>query len=109
MFSWMPSNYLAWRYVAAAALSSAGPARALDAIVLEAREVTVAGIAVRGASVHLDLLSDKQTRIVARAESAQLPDPIGRLTNVSLICDGPVIAEPHFGCEAGRLSGRGGP
>lgn len=96
--------------IAAVALLAAAPvAHALDAIVLDAREVTVAGIAVRGASVRLDLLSDKQTRLVVHAESARLPDPVGRLTNVSLICDSPVVAEPRFGCDAGRLSGRGGP
>lgn len=106
----MVSNYRAWRTFAAAALLLAGPAaHALDAILLEAREVTVAGIAVQGASVRLDLLSDKQTRLVVRADSALLADPIGRLTQVSLICDTPVIAEPRFGCDAGRLSGRGGP
>ena len=87
----------------------AGPAaQALDAIVLDAREVTLAGITAKNASVRLDLLSDKQTRIVVRADSAQLPDPVGRLTNILLFCDSPVIAEPRFGCDAGRLSGRGG-
>ena len=90
-------------------MSLAPAAHALDAIVLEAREVTVAGIAVQGASVRLDLLSDKQTRLVVRADTATLSDPIGRLTNISLICDTPVIAEPRFGCDAGRLAGRGGP
>jgi hypothetical protein len=100
----------AWRMAAAASLLSAGPvARALDAIVLEAREVAVAGIAVQGASVRLDLLSDKETRLVVRADSAVLPAPVGRLTNLALTCDAPVIAEPDFRCDAGRLSGRGGP
>jgi hypothetical protein len=103
-------NHQGWRVLAAATLLSLAPAtHALDAIVLEAREVTVAGIAVQGASVRLDLLSDKQTRLVVSANAATLPDPIGRLTNVSLICDTPVIAEPHYGCDAGRLAGRGGP
>jgi len=69
----------------------------------------VAGIAVQGASVRLDLLSDKQTRLVVRAAAAQLPAPVGRLTQVTLVCDTPVVAEPRFGCDAGRLSGRGGP
>src|SRR4051812_47528898 len=92
-----------------AALLLAPAARALDAIVLEAREVTVAGIAVQNASLRLDLLSDKRTRIDLRAAAVELPDPIGRLTSVALTCDAPLFADPRFGCEAGRLSGRGGP
>jgi hypothetical protein len=95
--------------VAACLLLAAPAAHALDAIVLEAREVTVEGIAVEAASVRLDVLSDKQTRLTVQAGAATLPDPAGRLTNVTLVCDTPVIAEPRFGCEAGRLSGRGGP
>jgi hypothetical protein len=110
--SWccMLPGHRAWSSAVFATLLLAGPgAHALDAIVLEAREVTVAGIAVRGASIRLDLLSDKQTRLVVRAESAALPAPIGRLTRISLLCNDPVVAEPRFGCDAGRLSGRGGP
>ncbi len=108
--SCMFPGHRAWPPIVAAALLGAAPAaHALDAIVLEAREVTVAGITVHGASVRLDLLSDKQTRLVIRADSAQLPDPVGKLTRVSLICDTPVIADPRFGCDAGRLAGRGGP
>jgi hypothetical protein len=106
----MFTGFRALRGFAAASLLLAGPvAHALDAIVLEAREVTVAGIAVQGASVRLDLLSDKQTRVVVRADSAALPAPVGRLSRITVTCDSPVIAEPHFGCESGRLTARGGP
>lgn len=90
-------------------LLAAPAAHAIDAIVLEAREVTVAGIPVEAASVRLDLLSDKQTRLSVRAGAVQLEDPVGRLTSIGLVCDTPVIAEPRFGCDAGRLTGRGGP
>jgi len=109
MSRWSPNHLAGRALAAAAALLAAHSAHALDAIVLEAREVSVAGIAVQGASIRLDLLSDKQTRVVIRADAATLADPIGRLTGVSLICDTPVIAEPRFGCESGRLAGRGGP
>jgi hypothetical protein len=106
----MLSNHHAWLRIAAATLLFAFPsAHAMDAIVLEAREISVAGIAVHGASVRLDVLSDKQTRLVVRADSAVLPDPVGRLTDVSLICDSPVVAQPRFACDSGRLAGRGGP
>jgi hypothetical protein len=109
-FACMLPDHRAWLPVVAAALTLAGPsAHALDAIVLEAREVTMAGITVHGASVRLDVLSDKQTRLVVRADSAALPAPVGGLTAISLTCDEPVVAEPRFGCDAGRLSARGGP
>ena len=64
---------------------------------------------MEGASVRLDVLSDKQTRLTLKAQAATLPDPVGKLTGLSLICPRPVIAEPRFGCAAGRFTGRGGP
>jgi len=82
---------------------------AVDAIVLEVGELHVAGIPVEAASIRLDLLSDKQTRVTVTARAATLPDPVGKLTDLALVCTSPVIAEPRFGCDAGRLTGRGGP
>ena len=57
-------------------LIAAPAAHAVDAIVLEAREITVAGIPVQAASVRLDVLSDKQTRLVdaRRFGDAARPD-----------------------------------
>ncbi|MEO8018165.1 MAG: hypothetical protein ABI769_10150 [Pseudomonadota bacterium] len=83
--------------------------RALDAIVLEVREMTLAGIPVVGASARLDVLSDRQTRLTLSALGATLPEPMGKLSGITLVCEAPVIAEPHFGCAAGQLTGRGGP
>ena len=83
-------------------------AHAVDAIVLEVGELRVAGIPVEAASARLDLLSDKQTRVTLKARAATLPDPVGKLTT-SRCVHAPVIAEPRFGCDAGRLTGRGGP
>ena len=82
---------------------------AVDAIVLEVGELRVAGIPVEGASARLDLLDGKQTRVTLSARAASLPDPAGKLTDLALVCTSPVIAEPRFGCDAGRLTGRGGP
>jgi hypothetical protein len=84
-------------------------ARALDAIVLEVRELSVAGVPVEGATARLDLLSDRQTRLTVSAQAATLPDPMGRLTALTLVCESPVIAEPRYACDAGDLTGRGGP
>ena len=84
-------------------------AHSLDAIVLEVREIVAAGIPVEGAVVRLDVLSDKQTRLTLNARRVVLPDPAGAITSFSLVCTAPVIAEPSFGCAAGKLAGRGGP
>jgi hypothetical protein len=84
-------------------------ARAVDAIVLEVRELSVDGVPFEGASARLELLSDQKTRVTLTARSANLPDPIGRVTDIELACDAPVIAEPRFGCDAGMLTGTGGP
>jgi len=84
-------------------------ARAVDAIVLEVRELSVDGVPFEGASARLELLSDQKTRVTVTARSATLPDPIGRVTDIEFACDSPVIAEPRFGCDAGTLTGTGGP
>src|SRR6187399_25385 len=90
-------------------VSLAPGARAVDAIVLEVRELSVDGVPFEGASARLELLSDQKTRVTLTARSANLPDPIGRVTDIELACDAPVIAEPRFGCDAGMLTGTGGP
>jgi hypothetical protein len=90
-------------------MSHTPAARAVDALVLEVRELVVAGMPVEGASIRLDLLTDKQTSLTVGARSATLPAPVGQFTGLSLVCPRPVIADPRFGCEAGRLTGRGGP
>lgn len=82
---------------------------AVDALVLEAREIRVAGIQVRNASVRLDVLDEVKTRLTVAADAAKLPDPVGTLTSLALVCESPVIAEPRFSCDTGRLTGRGGP
>jgi hypothetical protein len=93
----------------ASLFSGPGTAWAVDALVLEVRELRVAGIPVQGAQVKLDLLDDRRTRLTVSADSATLAEPVGRLTAIRLDCDRPVIAEPRFACDSGRLTGRGGP
>jgi hypothetical protein len=82
---------------------------AVDAIVLEVRELTVAGIPIQAATARLDVLSGEQTRLSLGAGAASLPDPAGKLLDLALVCDAPVIAEPEFGCHGGRFTARGGP
>jgi hypothetical protein len=83
--------------------------RAFDALVLEVREITLGGVRVQDASVRLDLLAESTTRLTVAAGAATLPDPVGTLTSVALVCEAPVIAEPKFSCDTGRLRARGGP
>jgi hypothetical protein len=84
-------------------------AHAVDAIVLEVREFSIAGMPITGASARLDLISDARTRVTLNAREMSLPDPAGKFSNLALVCEQPVIAEPRFGCDAGRLTARGGP
>ena len=92
-----------------ALLIGAPAAQAVDGIVLEVRELNVAGIPVEGAVARLDVLSDQKARVTLSARAATLADPVGKLTDITLVCDTPVIAEPRFGCSDGQLTGRGGP
>src|SRR5678816_1749422 len=85
-------------------LCMAPAAQALDAVVLEVRQVEIDGLVVQDASARLDLLDDKNTRVTLKARGAALPDPVGRLTDLQLVCPRPVIAEPRFGCEAGKFT-----
>lgn len=82
---------------------------AVDALVFEARELSIAGIPVEAASVRLDILDEQKTRLTVTARSATVAEPVGRLTALTLVCEAPVIAEPRYACDRGKLSGRGGP
>ena len=62
-------------------------AQAVDAIVLEVRELRVAGIPVEGASARLDLLSDQTDSRDAHARGATLPDPMAGSRNIELVCE----------------------
>ncbi len=81
----------------------------MDAIVFEVRELTVAGIPVNAAQARLDILDEQRTRLTVTARAATIADPVGKLTDLSLVCDAPVIAEPRYACDRGTFSGRGGP
>src|SRR5688572_17045622 len=71
-------------------MSFAPGARALDAVVLEVREISVAGVTVHDGSARLDLLGDERTRLTLKAGEALLPDPAGRFADVQLLCPQPV-------------------
>jgi hypothetical protein len=90
-------------------MTLAPASQALDGVVLEVRELSVAGITVHGASARLDLPGGERLRVTLKAGDAALPEPAGRFTDLQLVCTRPVIAEPRFGCEEGRFTARGGP
>ena len=103
-----PSNHRA-AALAVFGLGLAPLSHALDAVVLEVRQVEIGGMMVQDAGARLDLLDEKNLRITLKAGSAGMPEPIGRLTDLQLLCARPVVAEPRFGCEAGKFTARGGP
>lgn len=84
-------------------------ARAVDAFVLEVHELSVGGVSVESASARLDILDETRTRLTLGARAATLPDPVGRLSALSLVCESPVIAEPRYACDHGSFVARGGP
>src|ERR1044072_85315 len=100
-----------WAAVAwvASGLCTSPASHALDAVVFEVRQVEIDGMVVRDASMRLDLLDEEHTRLTLKARDATLPEPVGRLSQLQLVCPRPVVAEPRFGCEAGKLTARGGP
>jgi hypothetical protein len=104
-----PDHRAAAGVTALALLCLAPASRALDAVVIEVRQVEIAGMVVQDATARLDLLDDKNTRITLKAAGATLPAPIGRLSDLQMLCTRPVFAEPRFGCDAGRFTARGGP
>ena len=106
--TWRP-NHRTLALAGLAALLVTPAAHAIDSIVLEVRELTVAGVPMTGVQARLDLVSDQRTRVTLNAREMALPDPAGKLQDFALNCDQPVIAEPRFGCEAGRLTAKGGP
>src|SRR2546430_1323371 len=97
------------RLVVFALAALAGRAHAIDAIVITAREVEVAGVPVQGATVTLELPPGEQTRLTVGARALTFPTPAGRLVNVAFVCNRPLVAEPTFGCDSGRLTANGGP
>ena len=90
-------NHPAAACAAALALFCLAPAsRAFDAVVLEVRQVEVDGMVVKDASAQLDLLDEKNTRVTLKAGGMELPAPVGRLTQLQLLC-------PAEGAKALRI------
>ena len=57
------------------------------------------------ASARLDLLSDKQTRLTVARAPRRCPTRWASSPTLRWYATSPVIAEPRFGCDAGRFTG----
>ena len=82
---------------------------AIDRVVLEVGQLSTAGVQARGATITLDVSSQ---RPMARAQLAQLhlsAQPDTHYADVDITCGHLVIKEPLFACDEGGLAARGGP
>lgn len=90
----------------AVVLLHAAPALALEAIVLEAEEVEIAGLRATDVALRLDLPDPEGARLTvsaARIAGKALPAPVERFV---LSCPEPVVREPLFACPRARIAAR---
>lgn len=81
----------------------AAHASAIDRIVLEVDEISMAGTRVSGAALDLDLTSRAPT-MVAKAQRFELTQPRIALSDIALECADLVIKEPSFACKRARVA-----
>lgn len=80
------------------ALLAPRPAAAVDAIVLEARRVSGAGVLARDVSLRLDLARPAQPTAQLRAARLDIEGDLGRVTRLEVRCAAPRLDAPRFGC-----------
>lgn len=93
------------------ALAWAPRVAALDAIELEARTITIAGVRLEGARLRLDLPrtpSDHTLRSEFRVHHVEIPGAAGGWRDVALRCPDTRLDEPQFGCAVASLTGTPG-
>lgn len=89
-------------------LGLAPQAAAVDAIELEARAITVAGLRIDGARLRLNVPrnpSDRRLRSEFRVQRVDLGGTLGGWRDLTLSCADTRLDEPEFGCDAATLSG----
>jgi hypothetical protein len=89
-------------------LACAPRAGAIDAIELEARSISVAGVRLEGATLRLDLPrteSDRALRSEFRLRRVDLGGTLGGWSTLTLRCADTRLDEPEFGCAAATLTG----
>jgi hypothetical protein len=85
------------------------PARAVDALVIEARRVSGPGVVARDVVVRLDLSRPAAPQARVQAARIDLADDAGRVTRLDLRCAAPVLDGPRFGCPRARVTSRDSP
>jgi hypothetical protein len=93
--------------VLGAALSPA--ARAVDALVIEARRITGPGVVARDVVVNLDLSKPAAPQARVQAARIDLADDAGRITRLDLRCAAPALDGPRFGCPRALVNSRDSP
>lgn len=86
----------------ALALLTAAPAKAIERIRLVAESASVAGVEARDVQAELRIRSARSSVLTARAASLELPPALraqfGRITDLRLTCEEPVVREPRIAC-----------
>jgi hypothetical protein len=86
--------------------------RAVEGLDLALARLEGAGWSVRTLRVRLEWLDESRAALRLTAESATLPEPLGRLSGLRLACDRAAITARQIRCREGRLqfnSGTTGP
>src|SRR5918994_3570886 len=99
-----------WRGVIGAMALALGSAEtsAIDRVVLEVGELSVAGARLSGATVALDLSGDVPT-VAVKGDRLELSEPRAVLSHLSVTCAEIAIKEPQLACRRARITAHGGP
>jgi hypothetical protein len=86
----------------------ASSATAIDRVVVEAEQLSVAGIQASGATIELDLTSDAPT-VAIKLERLYSLQSAASLSKLSIACGEVIVKEPQFACRRAQLSAADGP
>ncbi len=81
----------------------AGPAAAVDALVIEAREIHSPDLHARDVVVRIDIARDRRVTANARIGSLDVGGGLDPLRGIAVACARPALDEPRFGCDAADL------
>jgi hypothetical protein len=101
---------MAWRGVigAVALALGSGETSAIDRVVLEVGELSVAGARVSGATVALDLSGGVPT-VAMKGDRLELREPRTVLSHLSVACTELAVKEPQLACSRAHITVLGGP
>jgi hypothetical protein len=90
-------------------LAAVQPARAIDRIELDIARVTASAFTASDVRARLELPADAPEKVTLTAAQVNAAESIGRLTDVTVECTGPIVREPRFACPDARVRARGTP